>query len=225
MLLVIEFKRPQHPFERESSKSWNKIPTHIVLYNEHPALYINPKQRRWAMGKADGSSLIASGKIESLILLMRGEKVILDADLAKLYGVPTFRFNEAIKRNHNRFPRDFVFQLTREEVSILISQNAISRPGHGGRRTLPYAFTGHGAVMAATVLSSPRAIEMSIFVVRAFIHLRNLLSTHKELALKLAEVERKIETHDGDIRSLFDAIHELMSPPENPKRRIGFHAE
>ncbi|MCX6339475.1 MAG: ORF6N domain-containing protein [Candidatus Aureabacteria bacterium] len=177
------------------------------------------------MGKADGSSLIASGKIESLILLMRGEKVILDADLAGLYGVPTFRFNEAVKRNRNRFPGDFVFQLTQEEVAALISQNAMSKSGRGGRRTLPYAFTEHGAVMAATVLSSPRTIEMSIFVVRAFIHLRNLLSTHKELALKLAELERKIETHDDKIRSLFEAIHEFMAPPEKPKRHIGFHAE
>jgi hypothetical protein len=164
-------------------------------------------------------------RIERMIFFIRGQKVVLDKDLAALYGVPTFRFNEAIKRNHNRFPRDFAFQITREEVANLTSQIAMSKPGRGGRRTLPYAFTEHGAVMAATVLNSPRAVEMSIFVVRAFVSLRNLLSANSELALKLGELERKIETHDSDIRSLFDAIHELMAPPEKPKRRIGFHAE
>jgi hypothetical protein len=168
--------------------------------------------------------LIPSVRIEQIILLIRGEKVILDAALASLYGVPTFRFNEAVKRNRDRFPGDFMFQLTREEVANLISQNAMSRSRHGGRRTLPYVFTEHGAVMAATILNSPHAIEMSIFVVRAFVHLRNLLLSHKELALKLTELERKIEKHDGEIRLIFDAIRQLMPPQEKPKRRIGFNA-
>jgi hypothetical protein len=169
--------------------------------------------------------VIPQERIERMIFFIRGQKVVLDRDLAKLYGVPTFRFNEAIKRHHNRFPRDFAFRLTREEVTNLTSQIAMSKPGRGGRRTLPYAFTEHGAVMAATVLNSPRAVTMSIFVVRAFVSLRNMLLTHKELALKLSELERRIETHDSDICSLFEAIHELMAPLEKPKRRIGFHAE
>ncbi|MCX6354805.1 MAG: ORF6N domain-containing protein [Candidatus Aureabacteria bacterium] len=169
--------------------------------------------------------LIPRERIEQKILLIRGGKVILDADLARLYDVPTFRFNEAVKRNRERFPGDFMFQLTREEVSILISQNAMSRPGHGGRRTLPYAFTEHGAIMAANVLNSPHAIGMSIFVVRAFIYMKNLFSTHKELARTLNELERKIEKHDGEICTLFEAIREIMAATEKSKRRIGFHTE
>jgi len=184
----------------------------------------NASIRDWER-RGEMKDIVPQERIERMIFFIRGQKVVLDKDLAALYGVPTFRFNEAIKRNHSRFPEDFVFQLTREEVAGLTSQIAMSKPGRGGRRTLPYAFTEHGAVMAATVLNSPRAVEMSIFVVRAFVSLRNMLSTHNEMNLKLVEMESKIDRHDGDIRSLFEAIHELMAPPEQPRRRIGFHSE
>ena len=152
-------------------------------------------------GKRTGSpsSIVPAERIQQIILLIRGEKVILDADLAALYGVETRRLNEQVIRNLHRFPDDFMFQLTRQELRALISQFAISNGGRGGRTKLPYAFTEHGAIMAASVLNTPRAVEMSVFVVRAFVRLRNFLATHKELAEKLAELERKLESHDEQI--------------------------
>ncbi len=150
---------------------------------------------------------------------------MLDSDLAELYEVPTKRFNEQVKRNTERFPADFMFQLAEEEFTGLRSQTATSSVRHGGRRYLPYAFTEHGAIMAATVLNSPRAVEMSVFVVRAFVQLRELLSTHKELAAKLEALERKVGSHDQAIAGLIDAIRQLMTPPETKKRGIGFLAD
>lgn len=149
---------------------------------------------------------------------------MLDSDLARLYGVSTRRLNEQVKRNKGRFPADFLFRLTAEETKNLRSQFATSSRKHGGRRYSPYAFTEHGTVMAASVLNSPRAIEMSIYVVRAFVKLREMLGTHKELAQKLAELERRIEGHDEDITSVFEAIRRLMEPPDAPRKRIGFHS-
>jgi len=157
------------------------------------------------------------------ILFFRGHRLILDADLAALYGVTTKRFNEQVRRNRERFPADFMFMLTKEEFVILKSQTATSSfPSHGGRRHLPSVFTEHGALMAASVLNSPRAIEMSILVVRAFVNLRNMLTTHRQLAAKVDELERKLATHDQHILVLFDAIRKLMAPPDKPTRRIGF---
>ena len=169
-------------------------------------------------------------KIESLIRTIRGQKVILDSDLAHIFGVPTFRFNEAVKRNRARFPDDFLFQLTSEEYSNLISQIAISS-SHGGRRKLPYAFTENGAIMSANVLNSPEAVRMSVFVVRAFVQMRDLLGSTKELARKLAELERKLTARlDGHEIAIVDVLRRVMEildppplPPEPPKRRIGFH--
>jgi hypothetical protein len=130
--------------------------------------------------------------------------------------------NQAVRRNAERFPADFVFQLTTSEHEILRSQNVISKPGSGGRRYLPYVFTEHGALMAASVLNSPRAVEMSIFVVRSFVRLREMLATHKALAEKFAELEGKLESHDETIREIVQAIHGLMAPPEKPGKQIGF---
>ena len=167
---------------------------------------------------------IAEARIERAILFIRGQRVMLDADLAALYGVPTKRLNEQVKRNSGRFPLDFAFQLTKEEAEALRSQIATSKRGRGGRRYAPYAFTEHGAIMAANVLNTKRAIAASVYVVRAFVRLRQILATNKALAHKLAELERKVESHDGDIRSLFDAIRRLMVPAEHRRRRIGFRA-
>lgn len=173
-------------------------------------------------------------QIESRILLIRGQKVMLDADLAELYGVETKVFNQAVKRNVDRFPEDFMFQLTSEEfadlrcqidTSNLRSQFVTSNipSGRGGRRSLPYVFTEHGAIMAASVLNSPRAIEISVHVVRAFVHLRELVSGNKELAQKLNLLERKVGAHDRAIAELINAIRQLMSPSEPKKKRpIGF---
>jgi phage regulator Rha-like protein len=161
-------------------------------------------------------------QIQQLILLIRGKKVMLDSDLAKLYGVSTKRLNEQVKRNRDRFPEDFMFQLNSTEANNLRSQNATSKKDHGGRRYVPYAFTEHGAIMLAAVLNTPRAIEVSVFVVRAFVRLREILATHRSLANKLAELERMIETHDEAIRSLVSAIRQLMAPPAAGQKKIGF---
>ena len=162
-------------------------------------------------------------KIQQSILLIRGRKVMLDAGLAELYGVSTKRLNEQVKRNRDRFPGDFMLQLNPAEVNNLRSHFATSKKEHGGRRYAPYAFTEHGAIMLAAVLNTPRAIEVSVFVVRAFVRLREILSTHKALAGRLAELESKIESHDEAIRSLVSAIRQLMAAPERPAKKIGFH--
>ena len=170
--------------------------------------------------------------IGSVIRTIRGQKVILDSDLARIFGVPTYRFNEAVKRNRGRFPDDFLFQLTREEQSNLISQIAISS-SHGGRRKLPYAFTENGAIMAANVLNSPEAVRMSVFVVRAFVKMRDLLGGTKELARQLADLEKKLtarlDVHESVIVDVLRRVMEILDPPplppEPPKRRIGFHVE
>jgi hypothetical protein len=163
--------------------------------------------------------------VERSILLMRRCKVILDTDLAHLYGVETRRLNEQVRRNRERFPADFMFQLTVTEFRNLKSHFATSRAPWGGRRKLPNAFTEHGALMAASVLNSPRAVEMSIHVVRAFVRMRTLLAENAELAAKLAELERTLATHDKQIIELFDAIHELMTPRDRPVKRIGFRSD
>ena len=160
--------------------------------------------------------------IEKKIYLIRNQRVMLDSDIANLYGVTTKRLNEQVRRNIERFPEDFMFQLTDEEYKILRSQFATSNIIHGGRRYIPYAFTEHGAIMAATILNSPKAVEMSIFVVRAFVKLREIASGNKELVRKLKELENKYEKHDKDIKAIIDAIRQLMSQPEKIKRKIGF---
>jgi len=160
--------------------------------------------------------------IERRIYLIRGQKVMLDNDLAELYQVQTFRLNEQVKRNRNRIPDDFMFPLRKEEVRSLISQFARSKKGRGGRRTLPYAFTEQGVAMLSTVLNSDRAIQVNIVIMRAFVKLRELLSAHKEVLQKLDELERKYQHHDAQIKVVFDAIRRLIEAPAKPKRRIGF---
>ncbi len=157
-------------------------------------------------------SVIPVSSIESKIYSIRGQRVMLDSDLAQLYGVTTKRLNEQVKRNADRFPLDFMFRLTAEESGALRSQNATSSNRHGGRRYLPYAYTEHGAIMLASVLNSKRAIEASIFVVRAFIRMRGILSVHKEFARKLSELDRRVTGQDQNIKALITAIKKLTSP-------------
>jgi len=147
---------------------------------------------------------------------------MLDRDLAELYEAETKQLKQAVRRNIDRFPSDFMFQLTQEEVTTLISQNAMPKPGRGGRRTLPYAFTEHGAVMAANILKSPRAVQMSVFVVRAFVKIRQMLTSHKDLERKLLALEKK---YDDQFKVVFEAIRQLMIPPEKAKKKIGFEAK
>jgi len=161
--------------------------------------------------------------IESAIYSLRGQRVMLDSDLAAMYGTSTMRLNEQFKRNRKRFPDDFAFVLTREEFTNLISQDAISR-SHGGRRTLPIAFTEHGAIMLASVLNSEIAIQASIRVVRAFVRLREMVAANAQLSSKLAELERRLDSHDEAVVDLFATLKRLLEPPEPPKRpEIGFH--
>jgi hypothetical protein len=161
---------------------------------------------------------IPAERIENAILLIRGEKLILDSDLAALYGVETRALLQAVKRNRERFPSDFMIQLTLKESDSLRSQIVISK-GRGGRRYLPYAFSEHGAIMAASVLNSKTAVETSVQVVRAFVRLRQMLASNKELAHKLIELERR---YDTQFKVVFDAIRELMTTPEPKRKQIGF---
>src|SRR6266496_2236901 len=155
------------------------------------------------------TAIALARKVDSIIHVIRGQRVILDADLAALYGVPVKRLNEQEKRNAARFPSDFVLRLSPPDYDNLRSQIATSNSGHGGRRYLPRAFTEYGAIMAANVLNSERSIKMSIFVVRAFVRMREALAVNQQVLAKLLELERRIENHDSEIHDLFDAIREL----------------
>jgi len=164
-------------------------------------------------------AVIPVEQIESIILVIRGEKVILDADLAGLYGVETKILNKAVKRHLDRFPKDFMFQLTTEETENLRFQIGTSRAGHGGRRYLPYAFTEQGVAMLSGLLNSPRAVKVNVEIMRAFVRLRRLLASHTELARELSQMEKK---YDKQFKAVFDAIRALMEPAEKPRKKIGF---
>ena len=177
----------------------------------------------------DVKSVVIVERIENLIHVTRGKRVMLDSDLATLYAVTTKALNQAVKRNAERFPADFMFRLTEDEVAALRSQIVTSKPGRGGKRYAPYAFTEHGAIMAASVLNSTRAVQASVFVVRAFVRMREALTARKDFAEKLSALERRVETHDLAIREVVEAIKQLAAvqelPDEGmapPKDGIGF---
>jgi len=166
-------------------------------------------------------ALIPIEIIEKKILLIRGEKVMLDSDLAELYGVPTKAFNQAVKRNRERFPDDFMFQLTKiEKDEVVTNCDHLARLKFSPN--LPFAFTEHGAIMAATILNSPIAVQTSIQVVRTFVRLRQMLASNAELSRKLNTLEKK---YDAQFKMVFDAIRQLMTPPAPKRRQIGFHRE
>ena len=165
---------------------------------------------------------VPSDLIVHKIFFIRGQKIILDFHLAELYSVETKALNKAVSRNLTRFPNDFMFRLTIKEWDFLRFQIGTSKSGSGGRRYLPFVFTEHGAIMLAAVLNSPKAVEASIYVVRAFVRLREVLASHKDLAQKLDELESKFEGHDEQIRDIIETINQLLLPPEKPKRQIGF---
>ncbi len=157
---------------------------------------------------------------------IRGQRVMIDSDLARLYGVTTKAFNQTIQRNTARFPADFAFRLTRQEVENLKSQIVTSSfgPGHGGRRKLPWVFTEHGAIMAATILRSPRAVAMSVYVVRAFVQMKEALLANATILKRLAEMDRKLVTHDVILRDVYEKLRPLLAPPpEPPRKELGFH--
>jgi len=168
--------------------------------------------------------LVPSERIERSILFIRGQKVMLDADLADLYGVATKVLNQAVKRNMDRFPGDFLFQLTAEEKAEVVTDcDHLAKLKFSP--VLPYAFTEHGAIMAASVLNSPQAVEVSVFVVRAFVRLRELAGANREIMAKLEQLERRVVSHDKAIISLFDAIRQMMKSEEKGRKAIGFKVE
>jgi len=167
-------------------------------------------------------AIIPLERVQKHIFLVRGQKVMLSQHLAELYDVPVRALNQAVKRNQERFPEDFMFQISPNEFEDLKSQIVTSRWG-GLRRALPYAFTEQGLAMLSSVLRSRRAVHVNIAIMRAFVQLRQVLSGHADLARKFAELERRIEGHDAAIRSLFDAIRQLMAPPKKRRREIGYH--
>ncbi len=161
-------------------------------------------------------------RVEQAIFVIRGERVIIDSDLAKLYGVTTARLNQQVRRNGERFPADFMFELTKGENESLMLRFATSKGGRGGRRTLPLVFTEHGAIYGGECAKQQKAVKASVQVVRAFVRLRRMLVSNAELARKLEELEKK---YDAQFKVVFDAIRQLMTPPEAKRRQIGFHAK
>ncbi len=173
------------------------------------------------MEKAVKSIALLEEAVISKIYYIREQKVMLDRDLAELYGVKAIRLREQVKRNIERFPKHFMFWLTAKEVEIMVSQNAIPSKQHLGG-ALPYAFTEHGVLMLANVLKSERAIEVSLRLIEIFVKLREMLLTHKDILLKLEQLENKVSSHDENIQMIFEALKQLINPPQEPRKRIGF---
>jgi hypothetical protein len=179
-----------------------------------------------AVAKKSDAVPIQISEVERLIYVVRGHRVMLDADLANLYGITTPALNQAVKRNAPRFPKDFAFQLTRQELTDLRSQIVISNDGAGGRRYLPWAFTEHGVAMLSSVLRSPMAVRVNIEIIRAFVRMRRLLATPGELVAQIAQLAQTVQLHDDQIKVITDVLRRLMepTPPAPAKGRIGFQA-
>ncbi len=173
------------------------------------------------MAKIAKSTALLEEAVISKIYYIRKQKVMLDRDLAVLYGVKAIRLREQVKRNIERFPKHFTFRLTTAEVETMVSQNAIPSKQHLGG-ALPYAFTEHGVLMLANVLKSDRAIEVSLRLIEIFVKLREMLLTHKDILLKLEQLENKVSSHDENIQMIFEALKQLLNPPQEPRKRIGF---
>jgi ORF6N domain len=178
------------------------------------------------MRKAKSAIILDAQDIERRIFVIRGQRVMLDSELAKLYGVPTKRINEQVRRNRDRFPEDFAYQLTQQEFMDLKSQIATSKTGRGGKQKLPWVFTEHGVAMLSSVLRSPRAVEVNIAIMRAFVRMRRLLATPGELVAQLNQLADSVQLHEEQIKTIADVLKRLMEPPPSPpKRKIGFHTD
>jgi hypothetical protein len=173
--------------------------------------------------KQSADTLVASDEIQEMVRVVRGQRIMLDFDLAQLYGVPTSALNQAVRRNADRFPEDFAYQLTQQEVTDLISQTVISKGGRGGHRKLPWAFTEHGVAMLSSVLRSATAVRVNIEIVRIFVRLRRLMATPGELVEQLTRLAGIVQLHDGQIKVISQVLNKLMEKPADPTRRIGFH--
>jgi hypothetical protein len=167
-------------------------------------------------------SLVQPDDIQSLVRVVRGQRVLLDSDLARLYGVTTAALNQAVQRNAERFPQDFAYQLTQQEFTALISQIVISKPGRGGHRKLPWVFTEHGVAMLSSVLRSPLAAKVNIEIMRAFVRLRRLMATPGELVEQLTRLAETVQLHDEQINAISEVLQQMMERPAEPRRRIGF---
>jgi hypothetical protein len=178
------------------------------------------------VGKKSSKNLIAtSEQIKKMVHVVRGQRVMLDSDLARLYGVTTTRLNEQVSRNLDRFPEDFAYQLTQKEFTSLMSQIAISNTGRGGRRKPPWVFTEHGVAMLSSVLRSPTAVQVNIEIMRAFVQMRRLMGTPGELVEQLRRLDETVQLHDDQIRAIAEVLNRLMANPEPTKRPIGFHVQ
>jgi hypothetical protein len=177
-----------------------------------------------ARSKSTGR-LATVDEIEGSIHLIRGQRVMLDSDLAKLYGVPTSRLNEQVSRNKERFPADFAYQLTQQEFESLMSQIAISKAGRGGRRKRPWVFTEQGVAMLSSVLKSPTAVRVNIEIMRTFVRLRRLMATPGELVEQITKLAETVQLHDHEIKVISKVLQQMIEKPPAPKRRIGFHTE
>jgi hypothetical protein len=176
------------------------------------------------MSKKPSTDILAAhDKIQQMVHVARGQRVMLDFDLSQLYGVPTKRLNEQVRRNQERFPEDFAYQLTRQEFTDLMSQNATSKLGRGGRRKLPWAFTEHGVAMLSSVLRSPTAVRVNIEIMRIFVRLRRLMATPGELVEQLTRLAETVQLHNGQIKAIAQVLDKLMEQPEESRRPIGFH--
>ena len=173
--------------------------------------------------KSSARALVAPDDMQRLVHVVRGQRVMFDFDLARLYGVTTARLNEQVRRNFERFPEDFSYQLTQQEVADLMSQNAISKSHRGGRRKLPWAFTEHGVAMLSSVLRSPTAVRVNIEIIRIFVRLRRLMATPGELVEQLMRLADTVRLHDGQIKAIAQVLNTLMKEPLEQKRPIGFH--
>lgn len=177
------------------------------------------------MAKKKESSELATREIEAAIQIIRGQRVMLDSDLAKLYGVPTSALNQAVKRNQARFPSDFAFVLTQQEFTDLISQTVISKTGQGGRTKRPLVFTEHGVAMLSSVLRSPTAVKVNIQIMQTFVKLRRLMATPGELVEQLIKLADTVKLHDDQIKIISQVLQQMLEKPVEPKRQIGFHVK
>jgi hypothetical protein len=173
--------------------------------------------------KLSTDALIGPDEIQKMVRVVRGQRIMLDFDLARLYGVPTSALNQAVRRNADRFPDDFAYQLTQQEVADLMSQIVISNGGRGGHRKLPWAFTEHGVAMLSSVLRSPTAVRVNIEIVRIFVRLRRLMATPGELVEQLTRLAETVQLHDGQIKTIAQVLNNLMEKPAESTHRIGFH--
>jgi len=208
------------------TRRWHHGPfrrSHSLIFDFAQHKYLNLSRGTSMSKKSSTNALVALDEIQRMVRVVRGQRVMLDFDLARLYGVPTSALNQAVNRNVDRFPEDFAYQLTRQEFTDLMSQIVISKTGRGGRQKPPRAFTEHGVAMLSSVLRSPTAVRVNIEIMRIFVRLRRLMATPGELVEQLTGLAETVRLHDNQIKAIAQVLNRLMEPPAKPKHPIGFH--